>query len=91
MPFPLGKGRFIGIVSQMKGGSTSPGDVQAFNAARQQAGVDLAVSTCFKYRVTAHMRDAAASAGRFMGAPTIQIYAVEDCFEGRKPEMPKAA
>ena len=88
---PIRKGQFIDIVSQVKGDSTSPGDVQAFNAARQQAGVDLAVSTCFEYRVTAHMRDAAASAGRFMGAPTIQIYTIEDYFEGRKPEMPKAA
>ena len=88
---PIRKGQFIDIVSQVKGGSTSPGDVQAFNGARQQAGADLGVFTCFENRVTARMRDAAASAGRFMDVPTIQIYTIEDYFEGRKPEMPKAA
>ena len=88
---PIRKGQFIDIVSQVKGGGTSPGDVQAFNGARQQAGADLGVFTCFKERVTPRMRDAAASAGRFMEVPTIQIYTIEDFFEGRKPEMPRAA
>lgn len=88
---PIRKGQFIDIVSQVKGGSTSPGDVQAFNGARQQAGADLGVFTCFEERVTTRMRNAAASAGRFMDVPTIQIYTIEDYFEGRKPEMPKAA
>ena len=89
--FPIRKGQFIDIVSQVKGGGTGPGDVQAFNGARQQAGADLGVFTCFEERVTPRMRDAAASAGRFMEVPTIQIYTVEDFFEGRKPEMPRAA
>ena len=88
---PIRKGQFIDIVSQVKGGGTSPGDVQAFNGARQQAGADLGVFTCFKERVTPRMRDAAASAGRFMEVPTIQIYTIEDFFDGRKPEMPRAA
>ena len=89
--FPIRKGHFIDIVSQVKGGGTSPGDVQAFNGARQQVGADLGVFTCFEERVTPRMRDAAASAGRFMEVPTIQIYTIEDFFEGRKPEMPRAA
>ena len=87
---PIKKGQFIDIVSQVKGGKTSPGDVQAFNGARQQAGADIGVFTCFEERVTTNMRNAAASAGRCMNVPTIQIYTIEDYFEGRKPEMPKA-
>ena len=78
-------------MSQAKGGSTGPGDVQAFNGARQQAGADLGIFTCFDGRVTPLMRDAAASAGRFMEVPTVQIYTVEDFFEGRIPVLPKAA
>ena len=85
------KGEFVDIVSQVKGGGTSPGDVQAFNGARQQAKADLGIFTCFEDRVTLRMRDAAASTGRFMDAPVVQIYTVEDYFAGRKPEMPKAA
>ena len=85
------KGQFIDIVSQVKGGHTGPGDVQAFNGARQQAGADLGIFTCFDERVTPRMRDAAASAGRFMETPIIQLYTVEDYFEGRRPVMPVAA
>ena len=85
------KGRFIDLVSQAKGGSTGPGDVQAFNGARQQAGADLGIFTCFNERVTYGMRDAAANAGRFMKVPAVQIYTVEDYFEGRVPVLPKAA
>ena len=85
------KGRFVDIVSQVKGGGTGPGDVQAFNGARQQAGADMGVFTCFEERVTPRMRDAAVSAGRFMEVPTVQIYTVEDYFDGRVPIMPKAA
>ena len=85
------KGKFIDMVSQVKGGSTGPGDVQAFNGARQQAGADMGIFTCFEDRVTSRMRDAAASAGRFMGVPTVQIYTIDDFFEGRKPEIPMAA
>ena len=66
--FPIRKGQFIDIVSQVKGGGTSPGDVQAFNGARQQAEADLGVFTCFEERVTTNMRNAATSAGRFMGS-----------------------
>ena len=36
------------------------------------------------------MKDAAASTGKFMKAPVVQIYTVEDYFEGRKPVMPIA-
>ena len=86
--FPIRKGRFIDMVSQVKGGGTSPGDVQAFNGARQQAKADLGIFTCFEERVTPRMKDAAVSAGRFMEAPRIQIYTVEDYFNGRRPMMP---
>ena len=88
---PIRKGQFIDIVSQVKGGGTSPGDVQAFNGARQQAGADLGIFTCFDERVTPRMKDVAVSAGRFMETPIIQLYTVEDYFEGRIPAMPKVA
>ncbi len=85
------KGRFIDLVSQVKGGGTGPGDVQAFNGARQQADADLGIFTCFEERVTPRMRDAAASTGRFMDVPRVQIYTVDDYFEGRVPKLPIAA
>ena len=88
---PIRKGVFLDVVSQVKGGSTGPGHVQAFNGARQQASADLGIFTCFEGRVTSAMRDAAASAGRFMEVPRVQIYTIEDYFEDRKPLMPKAA
>ena len=88
---PIRKGQFIDIVSQVKGGGTGPGDVQAFNGARQQAGADLGVFTCFEERVTSGMRDAAVSAGRFMDAQAVQIYTIEDFFDGRVPHIPRAA
>jgi site-specific DNA-methyltransferase (adenine-specific) len=88
--FPIRKGVFIDIVSQVKGGSTGPSDVQAFNGARQQAGAELGIFTCFEEKVTTNMRDAAASAGRFMGVPSIQIYTIDDYFAGRLPKMPTA-
>lgn len=88
---PIRKGEFIDLVSQVKGGSTKPGDVQAFNGARQQADADLGIFICFEERVTTAMRDAAASTGRFMDVPVVQIYTVEDYFLDRKPQMPKAA
>ena len=85
---PIRKGQFIDLVSQVKGGSTGPGDIQAFNGARQQAGADLGIFTCFDDRVTTGMKNAAASAGRFMETPVVQIYTVEDYFEGRAPALP---
>ena len=88
---PIRKGQFVDMVSQVKGGSTGPGDVQAFNGARQQAGADLGIFTCFDERVTPGMRNAAASTGRFMEVPTVQIYTVEDYFGGRVPALPRVA
>ena len=85
------KGQFIDLVAQVKGGTTGPGDVQAFNGARQQANADLGFFTCFEGRVTDGMRNAAASTGRFMNTPVVQIYTIEDFFAGRKPKMPIAA
>ena len=70
---------------------TNPGHVQAFNGARQQAGADLGIFTCFRDRVTNGMRNAAVNAGRFMDLPKIQIYTPEDYFEGKQPRMPRAA
>ena len=83
------KGHFIDLVSQIKGGRTGPGDVQAFNGARQQEGADLGIFTCFEEFVSSGMKDAAANAGRFMGVPVIQIYTIEDFFQGRRPELPR--
>ena len=85
------KGQFVDMVSQVKGGSTGPGHVQAFNGARQQAGADLGIFTCFGNRVTNGMRNAAVGAGLFMESPVVQIYTVEDYFEGRKPKLPVVA
>lgn len=88
---PIRKGHFIDLVSQVKGGHTNPGHIQAFNGARQQAGADLGIFTCFDERVTQGMRDTAASAGRFMEVPRVQIYTVEDYFEGRVASIPRVA
>ncbi len=88
---PIKKGQFIDLVAQVKGGHTNPGHVQAFNGARQQAKADLGIFTCFEDRVTNGMRDAAVNTGKFMSAPVVQIYTVEDYFEGRKPKLPVAA
>ena len=88
---PIKKGQFIDLVSQVKGGHTNPGHVQAFNGARQQAGADLGIFTCFEDRVTTGMRNAAVNTGKFMSAPVVQIYTVEDYFEGRRPALPVAA
>ena len=87
---PIRKGQFLDVVSQVKGGGTGPGDVQAFNGARQQAGADLGIFTCFDDRVTNGMKNAAASAGRFMETQIIQLYTVEDFFAGRRPTLPVA-
>ena len=84
------KGTFVDMVSQVKGGHTGPSDVQAFNGARQQDGADIGIFTCFDERVTSRMRDAAASAGKFMHVPAVQIYTVDDYFEGRRPRLPMA-
>ena len=88
---PIRKGQFVDMVSQVKGGSTNPGHIQAFNGARQQAGADLGIFTCFEDRVTTGMRNAAVGAGLFMETPVVQIYTVEDYFEGRKPRLPVTA
>ena len=85
------KGHFVDIVSQVKGGDTGRGHVQAFEGARREAGADLGIFTCFEDRVTQGMRDAAASTGRFMGVPRVQIYTVDDYYAGRRPLMPRAA
>ena len=79
------------MVSQVKGGHTTTGDVQAFDGARQQARADLGVFTCFNDRVTTGMRNAGANTGRFMDYPVIRIYTIEDYFEGHKPELPLVA
>ena len=84
---PIKKGQFIDMVSQVKGGGTGPGDVQAFNGARQQAGADLGIFTCFRDRVTTGMRNAAVNTGQFMGVPVVQIYMVDDYFEGKRPVL----
>ena len=85
---PIRKGHFIDIAAQVKGGQTNPGHVQGFNGARQQAGADLGIFTCFEDRVTTGMRDAAASTGQFMNVPVVQIYTVDDYFDGRRPRLP---
>ena len=85
---PIKKGQFIDVVAQVKGGSTGPGHVRDFDTARNQAGADLGIFTCFDDRVTDGMRNVAADTGHFMSVPVVQIYTIEDYFEGRKPAMP---
>ncbi len=87
---PIMKGQFVDVVSQVKGGRTNPGHIQAFNGARQQAKADLGVFVCFENRVTTSMRNAAASAGQFMNVPVVQIYTIEDYFDGKQPVLPSA-
>ena len=87
----IGKGEFVDMVSQVKGGTTGPGDVREFKGSLQQAGAHIGFFTCFEEHVTTGMRDAAASAGRFMDTPVLQIYTVEDYFERRQPRVPRAA
>ena len=91
--YPLRKGEFVDVVSQVKGGMSGlgPMDVQAFNGARQQANADMGVFTCFEEKVTNGMRDAAVNAGRFQNWPVLQIYTVQDYFAERKPDLPLAA
>lgn len=91
--YPLRKGVFVDIVSQVKGGMSGlgPMDVQAFNGARQQVNADMGIFTCFEELVTNGMRDAAANAGRFQKWPVLQIYTVQDYFSERKPDLPLAA
>ena len=86
----IAKGKFLDMVSQVKSGTASPKDIQAFNGARQQAGADLGFFICFEARVTAKMRDAAAAAGRYKDTttPAVQIYTIEDYFHGRTPDLP---
>ena len=88
---PVRKGQFIDMVSQVKGGNTNPGHVQAFNGARQQVKADLGIFTCFEDRVTNGMRDAAVNTGKFMSVPVVQLYTVEDYFEKRRPKLPVMA
>ena len=88
---PVRRGQFIDIVSQVKGGKTGVGDIRDFNGSRQQAGADLGIFTCFDDRVTDGMKNTAANAGRFMQSPIIQIYTIEDYFDGRRPVMPVLA
>ena len=85
---PIKKGQFIDVVAQVKGGSTGPGHVRDFDTARSQAGADLGIFTCFDDRVTDGMRNVAANTGQFMSVPVVQIYTIEDYFEGRRPAMP---
>ena len=89
--YPLAKGRFADMVAQVKGGKTQPRDIQAFDSARRQVRADMGVFTCFERRVTQGILDTAASMGRFLDVPRVQIYTPEDYFEGRQPRMPLAA
>ena len=90
--YPLRKGEFVDVVSQVKAGSTNPGHVRAFNEARRQEQAHMGVFTCFDGNVTDGMRDAAVNAGRFKEKwPVVQIYTVEDFFDERVPALPLAA
>lgn len=76
----LQKGKFIDLVSQVNGGNPWPGDIQAFNGAREQEKADLGIFMCFENRVTHGMRNAAANTGRLMDVPRVRIYTVDDYF-----------
>ena len=86
---PVRKGVFVDVVAQVKSGNTNPGQVQAFNEARRQAGAEMGVFTCFEDKVTSGMRNAAVNAGKYLDRwPVIQIYTIEDYFAGRLPDLP---
>ena len=88
---PVRKGVFVDVVAQVKSGNTNPGQVQAFNEARRQAGAEMGVFTCFEDKVTSGMRNAAVNAGKYLDRwPVIQIYTIEDYFAGRLPDLPLA-
>jgi site-specific DNA-methyltransferase (adenine-specific) len=88
---PVRKGVFVDVVAQVKAGNANPGQVQVFNEARRQAGAEMGVFTCFEEKVTRGMRNAAVNAGRYLDKwPVIQIYTIEDYFEGRLPDLPLA-
>lgn len=89
--FPIRKGQFIDVVTQVKAGKTNPGQVQAFNEARRQAQAQLGIFTCFEDNVTSGIRNAAANAGKFLDDwPVIQIYTIDDYFARRLPNLPIA-
>ena len=48
----IDKGKLIDLVSQVKGGHTNPGHIQAFNGARQQVGAELGIFKEHKECVT---------------------------------------
>lgn len=86
---PVRKGVFVDVVAQVKAGNTNPGQVQAFNEARRQAGAEMGVFTCFEDKVTSGMRNAAVNAGKYLDRwPVLQIYTIEDYFAGRLPDLP---
>ncbi len=86
---PVRKGVFVDVVAQVKAGNTNPGQVQAFNEARRQAGAEMGVFTCFDDKVTSGMRNAAVNAGKYLDRwPVLQIYTIEDYFAGRLPDLP---
>ncbi len=86
---PIRKGKFVDVVSQVKAGNSNPSHVQAFNEARRQAGAELGVFTCFEDKVTSGMRNAAVNTGKFLDRwPVIQLYTIEDYFDGRLPDLP---
>ena len=85
---PIKKCQSIDVAAQVKEGSREPSRVQAFDTARDHAGADLGIFTCFEDKVTVGMRNVAANTGQFMSVPAVRIYTVEDYFEGLRPAMP---
>ena len=88
---PIKKCQSIDVAAQVKEGSREPSRVQAFDTARDHAGADLGIFTCFEDKVTVGMRNVAANTGQFMSVPVVRIYTVEDYFEGLRPAMPVLA
>ena len=67
------------------------GDVQAFNGPRQKINADSAIFACLDKHVTADVKNAMASAGRFMNLPVVQLLTIVDYFAERRTAMPIAA
>lgn len=88
-----GQAQYGKILASVKGGKRiSVGMVRDFRGVLEREGVDLGVFICL-HQPTRGMVTEAAAAGRYrdlegFDLPRIQIYTIDDYFNGRHPELP---
>ncbi len=95
--FPIGKVKgkqeYGRVVAQVKGGSYTLGHIRDFRTAMQNDGADLGVFVVTS-PPSSGMRTEASRAGIYrhpflnMEAPALQIYEIQDYFEGNLPTLP---